>query len=83
MVTLSLCYPVKLQKKLRMLQGPLIAATFSTVIKDKKLMKFGVINGLVGLFLATLVGFVFGLIVGSVDERYGVGDGLGQEILSR
>ncbi|KAG4073563.1 hypothetical protein HA402_000787 [Bradysia odoriphaga] len=65
------------------LMGPLIAATFSTVIKDRKLMKFGVINGLVGLFLATLVGFVFGLIVGSVDERYGVGDGLGQEILSR
>ncbi|XP_037052297.1 uncharacterized protein LOC119085886 [Bradysia coprophila] len=65
------------------LMGPLIAATFSTVIKDRKLMKFGVINGLVGLFLATLVGFLFGLIVGSVDERYGVGDGLGQEILSR
>lgn len=46
-------------------------------------MKFGVINGLIGIFLATLVGFVFGLIVGSVDERYGVGDGLGEEILSR
>ncbi|KAJ6646100.1 hypothetical protein Bhyg_01310 [Pseudolycoriella hygida] len=65
------------------LMGPLIAATFSTVIKDKQLMKFGVINELIGICLATLVGFVFGLIVGSVDERYGVGDGLGDEILSR
>ncbi len=66
-----------------LLQGPLIAATFSTVIKDKQLMKFGVINGMIGMFLATLVGFLFGLIVGSIDERYGVGDGLGEEILSR
>lgn len=64
-------------------QGPLIAATFSTVIKDKQLMKFGVINELIGIFIATLVGFLFGLIVGSVDERYGLGNGLGEEILSR
>lgn len=46
-------------------------------------MKFGVINELIGISLATLVGFVFGLIVGCVDERYGLGDGLGFEILSR
>lgn len=82
--TIYLCLRLSTKMSISLfLQGPLIAATFSTVIKDKQLMKFGVINELIGIFLATLVGYVFGLIVGSVDERYGLGNGLGEEILSR
>lgn len=41
------------------------------------------INELIGLFVATSVGFFFGLIVCSLDEKYGVGEGLTNEILSR
>lgn len=65
------------------LMGPIIAATFGTVIKDRSLRVMGVVNELIGIFMATLVGFIFGIIVCSLDDRYGVGEGLTNEILSR
>ncbi|XP_063702328.1 uncharacterized protein LOC134832273 [Culicoides brevitarsis] len=65
------------------LMGPIIAATFGTVIKDRSLQVMGVINEMIGIFLATSVGFIFGIIVCSLDDRYGVGEGLTNEILSR
>lgn len=65
------------------LMGPIIAATFGTVIKDRRLQCLGVTNELIGIFLATFVGFVFGLIICSIDDRYGIGEGLTNEMLSR
>lgn len=65
------------------LMGPILAATFGTVIKDRPLQVMGVINEMIGIFLATSVGFIFGIIVCSLDDRYGVGEGLTNEILSR
>ncbi|XP_055681745.1 uncharacterized protein LOC129789120 [Lutzomyia longipalpis] len=65
------------------LMGPIIAAIFGTVIKDHKLQRLGLINELLGILMATLVGFIFGLIICSVDHRYGIGEGLTQEMLSR
>ncbi|GAB0094815.1 uncharacterized protein DMENIID0001_101410 [Sergentomyia squamirostris] len=63
--------------------SPIIASTFGTVIKDRKLRRLGIINELIGILITTLVGFVFGLIICSVDDRYGVGEGLTHEMVSR
>ena len=43
------------------LMGPILAATFATVIKDRKLQYIGFTNELIGICIATLVGFFFGL----------------------
>lgn len=65
------------------LMGPIIAAIFGTVIKDRKLQVLGVMNECIGLLIATLTGFLFGVIVCSFDEKYGIGEGLTEEMLSR
>uniref|UniRef100_A0A1B0FAS8 DUF389 domain-containing protein n=1 Tax=Glossina morsitans morsitans TaxID=37546 RepID=A0A1B0FAS8_GLOMM len=65
------------------LMGPIIAAIFGTVIKDSSLGKLGLKNELLGIFTAIFVGFVFGMIVCAIDERYGIGEGLTTEMLSR
>lgn len=43
----------------------------------------GVFNELIGISIATAVGFVFGICVGSIDSKYGIGEGLTNEMLSR
>lgn len=65
------------------LMGPIIAAIFGTVIKDRKLQVLGVMNECIGLLIATLTGFLFGVFVCSIDEKYGIGEGLTEEMLSR
>jgi len=65
------------------LMGPIIAGIFGSVIKDRNLQILGVFNELIGLFVATSVGFLFGIIVCGLDDKYGVGEGLTNEILSR
>uniref|UniRef100_A0A1I8P3K7 DUF389 domain-containing protein n=1 Tax=Stomoxys calcitrans TaxID=35570 RepID=A0A1I8P3K7_STOCA len=65
------------------LMGPIIATIFGTVIKDKSLFRLGLTNELFGICSAVLVGFVFGIVVATTDERYSVGEGLTNEILSR
>ncbi|XP_055683915.1 uncharacterized protein LOC129790456 isoform X2 [Lutzomyia longipalpis] len=65
------------------LMGPIVAATFGTVIKDRQLTKLGVTNEMLGILLATLVGFFFGIIVCISDGYYGLQDGLTREMLSR
>lgn len=66
------------------LMGPIIATTFGIVIKDKALVKFGLANELFGIMLATLIGFVFGLIIGGIEDRFIVGNnGVTQEMISR
>ncbi|XP_059609450.1 uncharacterized protein LOC132256880 [Phlebotomus argentipes] len=65
------------------LMGPIVAATFGTVIKDRNLTKLGVTNELLGILLSILVGFSFGLIVCIFDGYYGLQKGLTPEMLSR
>lgn len=65
------------------LMGPILAATFGAVIKDQKLQYMGLKNEIIGIFLSIAVGFFFGLVVGGFDARYGNGQGLSQEMLSR
>jgi uncharacterized hydrophobic protein (TIGR00271 family) len=49
------------------LMGPILASTFGSVIKDKKLQYWGLKNELIGIFLCIIVGFVFGLIICGID----------------
>lgn len=65
------------------LMGPIIAAIFGTVIKERSLWRLGMRNELIGILLATLVGFLFGLVVCTTDKKYGIGEGLTEEMLSR
>ena len=55
------------------LMGPVIATIFGIVIKDHALIRFGLINEAVGILMATVIGFIFGLIVCSVDSEYAYG----------
>ncbi|XP_037709726.1 uncharacterized protein LOC119547096 isoform X2 [Drosophila subpulchrella] len=65
------------------LMGPIIAAIFGTVIQDRSLRRLGMLNELIGILTATLVGFLFGLVVCTTDHKYGIGEGLTEEMLSR
>lgn len=65
------------------LMGPIIAGIFGTVIKERSLQLMGLKNEMIGISLTTSVGFLFGLVVCSLDERYGVGEGITNEMLSR
>ncbi|XP_077285250.1 uncharacterized protein LOC143910590 [Arctopsyche grandis] len=65
------------------LMGPITAGTFGTAIRDRQLFKMGVVHELCGLFLALFIGFLFGLIVCTIDESYGQGNWPTEEILSR
>ncbi|GAB0095325.1 uncharacterized protein DMENIID0001_106910 [Sergentomyia squamirostris] len=65
------------------LMGPIVATIFGTVIKDRQLTKLGVTNELVGILLALLVGFFFGVVVCISRGYYGLQEGLTSEMLSR
>ncbi|KAM8717817.1 hypothetical protein ACLKA7_004508 [Drosophila subpalustris] len=65
------------------LMGPIIASIFGTVIEERSLCRLGMRNELIGILLATLVGFLFGLVVCTTDKKYGIGEGLTEEMLSR
>lgn len=39
----------------------MVAATFGTLIHDWKLQKLGIINGLIGLLLCLIIGFLYGI----------------------
>jgi len=63
--------------------GPIIASIFGTVIEERSLRRLGMRNEIIGILLATLVGFLFGLVVCTTDKKYGIGEGLTEEMLSR
>ncbi|KAK9887131.1 hypothetical protein WA026_020577 [Henosepilachna vigintioctopunctata] len=65
------------------MMGPVMAATFGSVIRDKKLKKTGLQNCLVGLSIATFVGFCYGTITCIITDRYGSQDWPTYEITSR
>ncbi|XP_063228871.1 uncharacterized protein LOC134534364 isoform X2 [Bacillus rossius redtenbacheri] len=49
-------------------QGPVMAGTFGAVIGDRQLQRMGVMNELFGLMISMLVGFIYGLAAGCVDQ---------------
>lgn len=65
------------------LMGPILAATFGSVIKDKKLQYWGLLNEILGIFLCILVGFVFGIIICGIDYGFGEKNELTPEMVSR
>lgn len=65
------------------LMGPILAATFGTVIKDRTLQFFGVVNELYGIAVVTTVGFIGGIIICLVDTRFGEGSGMTNEMINR
>lgn len=50
------------------LQGPILAVTFGIVIRDRTLQKLGVQNELIALGLCIVIGFISGIIHGSLYE---------------
>ncbi|XP_065088980.1 uncharacterized protein LOC135710359 isoform X1 [Ochlerotatus camptorhynchus] len=65
------------------LMGPILAAVFGTVIKDKNLQMLGIRNETIAIGLVLLSGFFFGLIISSTDEKWGLGEGVTAEMLAR
>lgn len=66
-------------------QGPVIATIFGIVIKDYALVRFGLVNEVIGILIATCIGFTFGLIICTVDSKYAYGNdvALTTEMISR
>lgn len=64
-------------------QGPIIAGTFGTCIQDRSLMRLGVVNEMLGILLTMVIGFLFGLVICMIDDRYGVGEWPTNEMLSK
>lgn len=60
-----------------------MAGTFGRVIQDKLLQKIGVQNELIGLGIATLVGFCYGSVICIVTDKYGVHEWPTYEMISR
>lgn len=44
---------------------------------------FGIVNELIGILITTAVGFFFGLIKFSIDDRYSIGEGITNEMIER
>ncbi|XP_063363110.1 uncharacterized protein LOC134651926 isoform X2 [Cydia amplana] len=65
------------------LMGPITAGTLGTAVRDRSLQQMGVLHELLGLFLALVVGFLFGLTISAVDERYGIGQWPTDEMMAR
>ncbi|KAL4712058.1 hypothetical protein ACJJTC_003725 [Scirpophaga incertulas] len=65
------------------LMGPITAGTMGTAVRDRSLQRMGVVHEMLGLFLSLVIGFIFGLAISAVDERYGTGDWPTFEMVSR
>lgn len=64
-------------------QGPITAATLGTAVRDRSLQHMGLLHEMLGLFLSLVLGFIFGLTICAVDDRYGVGEWPTEEMTSR
>lgn len=51
-------------------QGPILAVTFGTVIRDRELWTMGLKNELIGLAICFVTGFLGGLVFGSFGEDF-------------
>lgn len=65
------------------MMGCIVATTFGFVLKDKSLLLLSLANVIIGIILSTSFGFVFGFIIGCIDDRFISGDdGVTKEMLS-
>ena len=64
------------------MQGPILAATFGMVIRDQSLQKLGVRNELIALGLCISVGFITGILHGTLHQ-YSDNFWLTSEMVSR
>ncbi|CAH1180530.1 unnamed protein product [Phaedon cochleariae] len=53
------------------MMGPVMAGTFGSVIRHKTLTKIGIRNELIGMAIATLVGFCCGSMICTFTDKYG------------
>ncbi|KAJ8979768.1 hypothetical protein NQ317_015245 [Molorchus minor] len=53
------------------MMGPVMAGTFGSVIEHRRLLKIGVQNELIGLGMATVVGFCYGSLICLITDKYG------------
>lgn len=60
-----------------------MAGTFGSVIRDRRLQMTGVRNELIGLGIATAVGFCYGIIICSATDKYGINEWPSSEMVSR
>ena len=60
-----------------------MTATFGTAIADRKLQKIGLRSELIGLFISLIFGFIFGLLVGTTQDPWGMGDWPTEEMKAR
>nr|XP_022908819.1 uncharacterized protein LOC111420133 isoform X1 [Onthophagus taurus] len=65
------------------MMGPVMAATFGTVIRDKTLRKIGIQSELLGLLIALLVGYCYGAVICLSTDKYGDNDWPTNEMISR
>lgn len=65
------------------LMGPILAATFGSVIKDRKLHYWGLANELIGIGICILVGFIFGILICGMEYGFGDTKQLTAEMASR
>jgi uncharacterized hydrophobic protein (TIGR00341 family) len=65
------------------LMGPILAATFGTIIKDHQLQFWGLRNEITGIILCIIVGYFFGIIVCLTDYLFVIKIELTPEMLSR
>lgn len=64
-------------------QGPVMAGTFGSVIRDKALQKMGVQNEVISLGIATFIGFCYGSLICLLTDKYGENDWPTLEMISR
>lgn len=48
-----------------------MASTFGKVIRDRSLERMGVFNEVLGLGIATIIGFIYGTIISISTDKYG------------
>lgn len=65
------------------LMGPILAAVFGTVVKDRNLTWLGFRNEAIAIGLVLTSGFIFGLIASATNEAWGLGEGITSEMLAR
>ncbi|XP_039436715.1 uncharacterized protein LOC120418405 [Culex pipiens pallens] len=65
------------------LMGPVMSITFGAIIADRELVKVGFISLALGMFISILFGFIFGLILGTTEMPWGLGDFPTEEMKGR
>ncbi|XP_074035151.1 uncharacterized protein isoform X2 [Leptinotarsa decemlineata] len=65
------------------MMGPVMAGTFGSVIQHRGLLKIGVRNEIIGMGIATLVGFCYGSVICAFTDIYGTQTWPTYEMLSR